>query len=301
MTVHGQRVHSIVTVVNSRVCDGVRCSDSAPWLQVSKLCECGLCDEVVQRAAGVGQRHGVTVGRPVLHDPSLAHSAPTHHAKQILVELFGEERVQERVGARVEWEEENEEDLRLGDCDERVAEGGRQPKERDGEETREVGEDEKSHALGDVRVVGADHDVVNVHLTVHVEVTRTDGDKRCRVDDEQGEHVDLVNSVRRLHRQTDARLAIAADTDERQCCHEQGEDPARQQDAGCLTETKTLGEMDGVANGVPPLHGDDCECEDGVAGGEDGEKTGHLTATLVLPGDGEVKVDALCVQVDGGQ
>ena len=301
MTVHARRVTATVAAVNRRVLDGVRRGrdDSATLRKVSELR--GLRDEVVHGAAGVRHGHRVTVGRAVLHDASLAHPAPTHHAEQVLVELLREEGVQEGVGARVEGEEEHEEDLRLGDGDERVAECRREAEERDREETREVGEDKQRHALCDVRVVRADDAVVDVHLAVHVEVARTDGDEGRRVDDEQGEDVHLVDGAGRLHRQTDARLAVAAHPHERQGRHEQGKHPPRQQDGGRLSQPQTLGEVDGVSDGVPPLHRDDGEGEDGVAGGEDGKEPRHLTATLVLPGDGEVEVDALCVQVDGSQ
>ena len=93
-------------------------------------------------AARVRQRRGVAVDGAILHDASLADAATTHHAHEVLVELLREESVQERVGARVKWEEEDEEDLRLGDGDQGVAECRRQSEERDREEAREVGEDE---------------------------------------------------------------------------------------------------------------------------------------------------------------
>ena len=303
VTVHARRVAATVAAVDRRVFDGVRRGgdDSATLRHVSELRERRLRDEVVHGAAGVRHGHRVAVGRAVLHDASLAHAASTHHTEQVLVELLREERVQEGVGARVEREEEDEEDLRLGDGDERVAERGGEAEERDREETREVGEDEQRHALGDVGVVRADDAIVDVHLAVHVEVARADGDESGGVDEEQGEDVHLVDGARRLHRQADARLAVAAHPDERQGGHEQGEHPPRQQDGGRLAQPQPLGEVDGVADGVPPLHRDDGEREDRVAGGEDGEEARHLTAALVLPGDGEVEVDALRVQVDGGQ
>ena len=247
--------------------------------------------EVVYGAARVRQRRRVAVDGAVLHDASLADAAATHHADKVLVELLREERVQERVGAGVHREEEHEQDLRLGDGDERVAERRRQSEERDREQAREVGEDQQGHALGDVGVVRAHHRVVDAHLTVHVEVARADGDERGRIDGEQRRDVELVDGRRRLHRQTDARLAVAADADDRERGQEDGEDPAQQEDPGRLTQPEPLREVYRVADRVPPLHRDDGQSEDGVARGKDGEESRHLTAALVLPRDGEVEVD----------
>ena len=142
--------------------------------------------------------------------------------------------------------------------------------------------------------------MVYTHLTVHVEVARTDGDEGSRVDGEQGGDVEFVDGVRRLHRQTDARLAVAAHSDDGQRGEAHCDDPAQEQDPGRLTQPQALRQVDRVPDGVPPLHRDDGQCEDRVASGEDGEEACHLTATLVLPRDGEVEVDTLCMQVYSG-
>ena len=77
---------------------------------------------------------------------TLLNSLADHHT--VLLELLGQDGVEEGVAARVEGEDEDGEDLGRLQRDEVQAEAGRQGQKGDGGPADEVGEHQQGHSLG---------------------------------------------------------------------------------------------------------------------------------------------------------
>ena len=71
----------------------------------------------------------------------------------VLLELLGENGVEERVAARVQRQDEHREDFGFLQRHELQPEGGRQREEGDRSPAQEVGEYQQRHPLGDSRIV----------------------------------------------------------------------------------------------------------------------------------------------------
>lgn len=110
--------------------------------------------------------------------PVPAQAVLTEQQQHIPAVLLGEQGVHVGVGARVQWVEEDEQDLGVGDVDERVSGNGRQAEEGDRRPAGKVGEDEQRHSFGDrlvrvARVTGR-RGFVAADRVVHVAVADAD-------------------------------------------------------------------------------------------------------------------------------
>ena len=121
---------------------------------------------VVQQDAvvpGVGVRP-VRVRALVLVGALRADPVASQKDEDVLAELLGQDDVEERIGARVERVEEDQEDLGVADVDHGEAEGGGKAEEGDGGPADEVGQHQDGHPFGYRGVVAAGHRVAGAHL-----------------------------------------------------------------------------------------------------------------------------------------
>jgi len=143
----------------------------------------------------------------VLVGPAAAHAEPAEQHEQVAAVLLGEQRVQVRVGTRVERVEEHEHDLGLGHVDQRVTGQRGQPEERHRRPAREVREHQQRHALGH-RHVGTGRRRHRLPAApdrrVHLRVARAYHRERHPVEREQREQVQLVGERRAVHGQANA-------------------------------------------------------------------------------------------------
>lgn len=114
--------------------------------------------------------------------------------------------VEERVGARVDGVEEDEQYFWLGDVDERIAEQCGEAEEDDGRGAREVGADQDGYFAGHWSlpfgsVTGL---VAQWHVDLHV--TEQHQQERGRPERQQCEHVAHAARACGVHRQADAVL-----------------------------------------------------------------------------------------------
>lgn len=138
----------------------------------------------------------------VLVRAAAAHAEPAEQHEQVAAVLLREQRVQVRVGARVERVEEHQQNFGLGHVDERVTGERGQPEERDRRPAREVGEHQQGHALGH-RHVGPGHGRHRLAATpdrsVHFRVAAAYHHERNAVERQQREQVNLVRERRVVH------------------------------------------------------------------------------------------------------
>jgi len=143
----------------------------------------------------------------VLVRATAAHAEPAEQHEQVAAVLLCEQRVQIRIGARVERVEEHQQDLGLGHVDERVTGERGQPEERYRRPAREVGEHQQGHALGH-RHVGPGHRrhclAAAPDRRVHLCVARAYHHERDAVERQQGEQVYFVSERRVVHGQANA-------------------------------------------------------------------------------------------------
>lgn len=143
----------------------------------------------------------------VLVRAAAAHAEPAKQHEQVAAVLLREQRVQVRVGARVERVEEHQQYLRLGHVDERVAGERGKPEERDRRPARKVREHQQRHALGHRHVGpghGRDRLAAPANRHVHLRVARAYHHERHAVEHEQREQVQLVRERGVVHGQADA-------------------------------------------------------------------------------------------------
>lgn len=140
----------------------------------------------IRQAVGVRRRLSVAeVGAvPAPADPSshatLLDRLADHHA--VLLELLGEDRVQEGVAAGVQRQDKHGKHLRLFQRDQLKAERRRQRKERDRRPTQEIGKDQQRHSLGDPRIVAVPG-LRTANGTVHLQVAAHQNQKRDTVNE----------------------------------------------------------------------------------------------------------------------
>ncbi|TNN61419.1 hypothetical protein EYF80_028436 [Liparis tanakae] len=224
----------------------------------------------------------------------------TEEDEDVPPERLGEDGVEERVGAGVERVEEHQQNLGVGDGDERPVQRGRHGVEGDGRHAQEVGEDEHGHALGDVGVLGPGAVVRVVHCAVDLEVASADNQKGQDVEHQHGQDEDLRPGGLRVHRQTDADLLVAAHADQRQQGQQEAERPAAQHHGRRVLQAQLTVQPHGEGDGVPALQSDHRQGVDRQLAGEDREEPGEPAAGARLPVDGVVEVLGSRVQVHGG-
>lgn len=143
----------------------------------------------------------------VLVRATATHAEPAEQHEQVAAVLLREQRVQVRVGARVERVKEHQQYLRLGHVDQRVAGQRGQAEERDRGPAREVREHQQRHALGH-RHVGTGHGRHRLAAApdrhVHLRIARAYHHECHAVEHEQREQVQLVRERRVIHGQADA-------------------------------------------------------------------------------------------------
>lgn len=109
-----------------------------------------------------------------LHPVQVSFALTAAHGTQenagVFPERPGENGVEEWVGAGVDGVEEHQEDLRVGDGDERDLERCRDGEKRDGRHAQKIGEDEHGHALGDLGVGGTTRELWVAHGGVNAHV-----------------------------------------------------------------------------------------------------------------------------------
>ena len=210
-------------------------------------------------AVRVGRRLSVAeVARMPTPTDSSGHSRlldrlADHHA--VLLELLGEDRVEERIAAAVEGKDEHREDFRRLQGDQTRSPGRCEGKEGDGEPADEVGEDEQGHPFRDPGVVGVPR-LGAADGAVHLEVAAHQDEEGDSVDHHEEDDVALADSPLGLKRKTDGELSVVGDAEEREGGHEDGEGPGADHDVGRVLQTQPLVQVHRVRDCVVPLHCD---------------------------------------------
>ena len=143
---------------------------------------------------------------PVELSSGMAKTTATQQQTYILLKRSSKDGVEEGVTEGVDWVEEDEEDLGVGDGDEGHVETRRDGKEGDGCHAEEVGEDEDGHALGDpgVAVAGCQVGVVDGHVDTYV--AAADDEEGSDVEEEEGYNIHLRGQGLDVHGQADRHL-----------------------------------------------------------------------------------------------
>ena len=152
---------------------------------------------------------------------SLAEPHLAEQDEDVATKRLGEDGVEERVGAGVERKEQHQQDLGVGHGDEWTVQHSWHGIEGNGCHAQEVGEDEHSHALGDVGVLAGRGVVGVVHGAVDLDVAGTDHQESQDVEHQHRDDVHLVHQVLGVHWQADADLLVAADAHQREQCQQQ--------------------------------------------------------------------------------
>lgn len=264
-----------------------------------------LSGGTVHQAVGVGRRlaiaeiGAVSAASYSSGHPRLLYGLADEHT--VLLELFGENGIQERVAAGVERQDEDREDLGLFQSDELQSEGRGEGEESDGGPADEVGEDEQSHPLGDARVVGVPG-LRAADGAVHLEVTAHEDEEGHAVDEHEQDDVGEAGRSRGgLEGQAHGELAVVGDAEEWQDRHDQGEAPSAEHDVARVLEGQALVEVHRVGDGVVALQGDDGQRVHGQLCAEDAQETRQLATCRHLPGDGVLAELSQSRGVDHGQ
>lgn len=165
---------------------------------------------IAERLTATGGR---LPGSPVLVGAMAAHAEPAEQHEQIAAVLLREQRVQVRVGARVERIEEHQQEFRLGHVDERVTGQRGQAEKRHRRPARKVREHQQRHPLGHghVRPGHRGHGLpATSDRHVHLGVARAYHYERHSVEYQQREQVQLVGHRRVFHRQANAETRAHA-------------------------------------------------------------------------------------------
>lgn len=130
--------------------------------------------------------------------PSTAHQG-AHALICIFSEGPSEDGVQERIGARVDREEEDQQDFGVGDGDERDLERSGDGKEGDGSHAEEVGEYEHSHALGDLGVGVPPWDVWALQRQIYQHVADAHNDEGAHIEEQEDDDENLCKGSVYVH------------------------------------------------------------------------------------------------------
>lgn len=216
----------------------------------------------------------------------------------ILSEGPGEYGIEERIGARVDGEEEDQEDFGVGDGDERDLERSGDGKEGDGSHAEEVGEYEHSHALGDLGVGAPPGELWVLQCQIYQHVANAHDDEGAHVEEEDDYDENLRRGSVYIHGQAHADFGVTAHTSEGQRAHPQTRQPTCRHNSGCLPEPHAALHLHGVGDGVPAFHGDGGEGVDRKLAAKHGQEACDAAARPRLPLDGIVAVAAVCAQVN---
>lgn len=219
----------------------------------------------------------------VLIDSGLLDRFAKHDA--VLFELFGQYGVEEGVAAGVQRQHEYRKNFGLLETYQFHSKGCGQGEESYGRPAQEIGEHQQGHPLGYPRVVRVP-DLGSPDGAVHLEVASHKDEESNPVDDHEKHHVGQGQGSGRLEGQTDGELAVVRDTDQRQSCHSQGEEPTHGHDACCVTQGQTLVQVHRVGYRVIALQGYHREGVDAEFGAQDTKETSQLAAKRHLPGNG---------------
>lgn len=121
---------------------------------------------------------------------------------------------------------------------------------------------------------------------VYFEVAAHQDEEGDAVDKHEEYDVALAERAGHVKRETDGKLAVIRDADQREDGHDEGEEPAERHDVGRVAQRQPLIQMHGVRDGVVALHRDDGQREHRQLRAEDAEEAGHLAAGRKLPRDG---------------
>ena len=237
---------------------------------------------------------------PVEVGAGVAAAAATQQQAHVPPESLREQRVQERVAQGVDGIEEDEQDLWVRHGYEGHTQSCRDGKEGDWRHAHKVGENEHSHALGDlcVSVTGGVLRVADAQIYAYVAVAHhQEGDD---IEDEHGHHVDLRAQSVDVHGQTDAHSAVTADPHKREQGNQQREAPARPHDGCHMVHPQPLVHMHGVGDGVPAFEADHSQRVHRQLAGEHRQKARNAAPGPCLPVCGVVVVLVMGVVVHEG-
>lgn len=239
----------------------------------------------IRRRVPIAEIRTVPTPADAPRHPGLLDGLADQHA--VLLELLRQDGIEERVAARVERQYEDGEDLGLLQGNQMQSEGGRQGEKGNRRPADKVRKDQQGHPLGDSRVVAVPR-LRAAYRAVHLQVAPHEDQERHTVDEHEENHVrQAARPRRRLEGQADGKLAIVGDAEQRHDGHGQSKCPSDGHNIAGVAQGEALIQMHRMGYGVIALQRDHSQRIDGQLGGEDGQKSGQLTARTHLPGNGK--------------
>ncbi|KAG9344470.1 hypothetical protein JZ751_011140, partial [Albula glossodonta] len=208
----------------------------------------------------------------------------------IQAEGTGEDGVQEGVAERVDWVEEDEQDLGVGHGDEGHTQRGGDGEEGDGCHAQEVCEYEHAHTLGHLGIAAAGGQFRVAYAGVDAAIASTHHQEGSGVEQEHGNHIALGCWLLYVHGQADADLSVAADPQDRQQGSQQREGPTHHHHDRHVAEAQFPVESHGIGDGVPALQGNDSQCVHRQLASKHCQESCHPTTSASLPVGGVVVV-----------
>lgn len=188
--------------------------------------------------------------------PGLLNGLTDHHA--VLLELFRQDRIQEGIAARVQWQNEDRKHLCLLQGNQMQSKGSGQRQESNRGPAEEVREHQQCHSLGNPRVIAVPR-LRPPNGTVHLQVAAHEDEEGQPVDEHQEDHVGQTSWPRgRLKGQAHRKLPVVGDPKDGQYGHGQCKGPSDGHDVPGMPQRQSLVQVHRMGDRVVPLQRNHC-------------------------------------------